>query len=69
MGVSPYTISLVLNHVSARRGTVTTKAYIQYSYDREKGEALEAWAQRLTEIISGHDGANVVPISRRASSR
>ena len=69
MGVSPYTISLVLNHVSARRGTVTTKAYVQYSYDREKREALEAWAQRLTEIVSGVDGAKVVPISRRASSQ
>ena len=69
MGVSPYTISLVLNHVSARRGTVTTKAYVQYSYDREKREALEAWAQRLTEIVSGLDGAKVVPISRRASSQ
>jgi integrase len=69
MGVSPYTISLVLNHVSARRGTVTTKAYVQYSYDREKREALDAWAQRLTEIISGLDGAKVVPISRRASSQ
>jgi len=69
MGVPPYTISLVLNHVSARRGTVTSKAYVQYSYDREKREALEVWADRLTEIISGHDGAKVVPISRRASSQ
>jgi len=69
IGVSPQTISLVLNHVSARRGTVTGKAYVQYSYDREKREALEAWAQRLTEIISGLDGAKVVPILRRASSQ
>ena len=40
MGISPHTISLVLNHVSVRRGTITSKVYVQYSYDREKREAL-----------------------------
>jgi integrase len=42
MGVAPHTISLVLNHVSVRRGTVTGRVYNQYSYDREKREALNA---------------------------
>lgn len=51
MGISPHTISLVLNHVSARKGTVTGKVYITYSYDREKREALEAWGARLAAIV------------------
>ena len=51
-GVNPYTISLVLNHVSARRGTITGKVYNQYSYDREKREALERWGERLESIES-----------------
>ncbi len=62
IGVSPHTIALVLNHVSARRGTVTGKAYVRYSYDREKREALNAWGSRLEQIVSGEDSAAVVPI-------
>lgn len=56
MGISPHTISLILNHVSARQGTITGKVYITYSYDKEKREALNAWAARLEEIISGLAG-------------
>ena len=50
-GVDPHTISLVLNHVSVRRGSITGKVYNQYSYDSEKRAALLAWGARLTEII------------------
>jgi integrase len=60
MGISPHTISLVLNHVSARKGTITGKVYVQYSYDREKREALDAWGARLERIVAGKDGGNVV---------
>ena len=51
LGISPHTIALVLNHVSARRGTITGKVYNQYSYDREKREALKIWADRLEQLI------------------
>lgn len=47
LGISPHTISLVLNHVSARKGTITSAVYVQYSYDREKREALLAWSAEL----------------------
>ena len=53
IGISPHTILLVLNHVSARKGTITGAVYVQYSYDREKREALDAWGARLLRIISG----------------
>jgi integrase len=52
LGISPHTISMILNHVSARQGTITSKVYVQYSFEREKREALGAWAARLEEIIS-----------------
>ena len=64
MGVAPHTISLVLNHVSARSGTITAKVYVQYSYDREKREALCAWGARLERIIAGADNGNVVALAR-----
>lgn len=60
LGVNPYTVSLVLNHESVRRGTVTGRVYDQYSYDREKREALEKWGARVEAIIAGADGTNVV---------
>jgi integrase len=52
LGVSPHTIGLVLNHVSTRRGTITSGVYIHYSYDREKREALNAWGSKLENIIA-----------------
>lgn len=61
-GVNPHTISLVLNHVSARRGTITGKVYNQYSYDREKREALETWARRIEQITAGAP-SNIVALS------
>ena len=52
LGISPHTISMILNHVSARQGTITSKVYVQYSYDREKREALAAWSAKLEAMIS-----------------
>ena len=62
MGIPPHTISLILNHATARNGTVTSKVYVQYSYDREKREALCAWSARLELIVDGVDVTNVVPL-------
>jgi integrase len=52
MGINPHTISLILNHVSARSGSITAKVYVQYSYDREKRDALNAWGERLQSIVA-----------------
>ena len=51
IGINPHTISVVLNHISARRGTVTGRVYNQYSYDKEKREALDKWGERLATLI------------------
>ncbi len=60
LGISPHTISLLLNHVSARSGTITARVYVQYSYDREKREALERWGARISEALSPHKIKKVV---------
>jgi hypothetical protein len=42
---------MVLNHVSTRNSTITGRVYVQYGFDREKREVLEAWAECLQEIV------------------
>ena len=59
IGVSPHTIAQILNHVSARQGTITSKVYVQYSYEREKRDALCAWGARLEAILAGKCNENV----------
>ncbi len=51
LGISPHTISLVLDHISATKGTVTGAVYIKYSFDREKREALERWVAHLSHLL------------------
>lgn len=63
-GVNPFAISIILNHVSARRGTITSRVYNQYSYDKEKRAALDAWGARLEGILVGIDSENVVELKR-----
>lgn len=52
LGISPHTISLILNHVSASKSTITTKVYVHYSYDREKREALNRWSGFLQALLA-----------------
>lgn len=67
LGISPHTISLILNHASARKGSVTSKVYVQYGYDKEKREALEAWGLLLGGLIA-EAGRNAVPRLRLVRS-
>jgi integrase len=48
MGIPRLTVKKILNHIESD----VTSIYDRYSYDAEKREALEAWAKRLTAIIS-----------------
>ncbi|MFD1982401.1 tyrosine-type recombinase/integrase [Mesorhizobium newzealandense] len=62
IGISPFIIGHVLNHVSATKASITSRVYARYDYAKEKREALERWADRLESIIKG--GADVVSISK-----
>jgi hypothetical protein len=60
MGVNRLTVSKILNHVE----TGVTAIYDRHGYDAEKRHALESWATRLEEIISGKPSAsNVVSLA------
>ena len=59
LGVSPIVLAHVINHRSVTKAGVTLAVYSQYTYDREKREALELWADRLAGIVAG--AARIVP--------
>ena len=68
IGVSPHTIALILNHLSARQGTITSKVYVQYSYEREKRDALCVWAARLEAVLADSRFENVHAFALRRSA-
>jgi integrase len=56
LGVERLVVSKLLNHAEAG----VTKIYDRYAADPEKTAAMERWANRLREIISGTPASNVV---------
>jgi integrase len=62
LGVAPIVQAHVVNHISVTKATVLSKHYDCYDYGREKRQALELWAARLTAIIADRPTAAVVPI-------
>jgi integrase len=60
LGVDRLVVSKLLNHTEAG----VTHIYDRYSADPEKTAAMEKWANRLREIISGAPTTNVVQMRR-----
>ena len=60
LGIAPIVLGHVANHRTTTRAGVTLAVYSQYTYDREKRDALNLWADRLAGIIGG--GAEVVTL-------
>jgi integrase len=63
LGVPPIVLGHIANHRTTTRAGVTLAVYSQYTYDKEKREALELWANRLSAIV-GKDAAEIVPMKR-----
>jgi integrase len=63
IGISPFVIGHVLNHISMTRGTITSRVYARYDYAKEKREALDLWADRLGGILT-EGGASVLAMRR-----
>jgi integrase len=59
LGVAPIILGHVANHRSTTRAGVTLAVYSQYNYGKEKREALDKWAERLTAIV-GNRAAEVL---------
>lgn len=64
IGISPFIVGHVLNHVSATKSTITSRVYARYDYAKEKREALDLWADRLAGLIEGK--GNVLPLRSEA---
>ena len=62
LGVQPHIIEAVLNHVSGHKGGVAG-IYNRATYDKEKREALNLWAEHLMATVEGR-AAVVVPLKR-----
>ena len=61
--IAPHVVEAVLNH---KNGTIKGVAavYNRYSYSAEKRAALDAWARRLNEIVTGVDASNVIEFAQ-----
>jgi integrase len=64
LGVQPHIIEAVLNHVGGHKGGIAG-VYNRATYDKEKREALNLWAEHVMALVEGRK-ANVVPIRGRA---
>ena len=62
LGVQPHIIEAVLNHVSGHKGGVAG-IYNRATYDKEKREALNLWAEHFMATVEGR-AATVVPLKR-----
>lgn len=51
IGISPFVIGHVLNHVSMTKATITSRVYARYQYDAEKRAALDSYATWLLGIL------------------
>ncbi len=60
-GVSPFVVGQVLNHVSITKASITSRVYARYNYEKEKREALDILAARVTAIV-GEGGAQITPM-------
>jgi integrase len=62
LGVQPHIIEAVLNHVSGHKGGVAG-IYNRATYDKEKREALNLWAEHMLATVEGR-APTVVPLKR-----
>lgn len=60
LGFNRLVIDRVLNHKDNTVGGI----YDRHSYDREKRQALDAWAAEIDRLVTGHQRDNVVPLRR-----
>jgi hypothetical protein len=59
MGVDLLTLKRLLNHTDRRD---VTFPYERYDRAREKRAALDAWARRLHQIVTGETAPKIVPL-------
>jgi integrase len=61
IGIAPFVVETVLNHVSGHRGGIAG-VYNKSDYRREKKHALELWASHVEEVVAGGGRHKVVQL-------
>lgn len=59
LGVEPIVLGHIANHRTTTKAGMTLSVYVHHAYEKEKREALELWADRLTAIVAGNPVADV----------
>jgi integrase len=62
IGIMPHVVEAVLNHVSGSKAGVAG-IYNRATYDKEKREALNVWAEHLLAVVEGRAPA-IIPLKR-----
>jgi integrase len=62
LGIMPFIVESVLNHVSGFKGGVAG-VYNKSTYEGEKAAALARWAEHLMAVVEGRE-SNVTPLKR-----
>jgi integrase len=65
LGILPHVVEAILNHVSGHKAGVA-QVYNRSTYEREKRQALDLWANHLAEITNVR-ATNVTPLRRGRS--
>jgi integrase len=68
IGISPFIIAHLLNHISITKSSITSRVYARYDYGKEKREAINMWNERLKTMIS-NSNSEVVPLSDRKTAK
>ena len=50
LGIPPIVLGHIINHSSVTKAGVTLRVYSHYTYNKEKREALDLWAERLIAL-------------------
>jgi integrase len=61
LGIPPIVAGAVANHISVTKATITLAVYTQYTYEKEKREALNLWSDRLRKIVCPLNVSGLAP--------
>jgi integrase len=53
LGIAPIVLGHIANHRTTTHAGITLAVYAKYGYDREKREALDLWAAKLSTVVAG----------------
>jgi integrase len=52
LGVAPIVLGHVANHRTTTKAGMTLSVYVHHAYEKEKRDALDLWADRLSQLVA-----------------